>query len=560
MPTNDTQPLRLLIVDDEVPFTELMYRMLKKFPYHLRTANSGPEALAKMREEPADILITDVRMPGMSGIDLMRTARELYPDLQVIAISAHGEMPIAIEIMKLGAADFIQKPVDNTALQLEIESVAHKLRLGRQLRQADEDLRRANQSLQEEIKERKEAETRLTDTNQRLVRALEDLKRAQQKLIEKERIEALGKMARGVAHDFNNALQPIMLAVGMLQVQLEDVPEPLHTELEATLNEIIVATTNASESVRRLVHFYRREGTPDTVRFDLNLVARAALDITRPKWRDEALVQGRTINCELDLGPDCYIDGSSDEIREALVNLVFNAEQAIHEQGTITLRTRRDQEHVILEVADTGSGMSEELRRFCLEPFHGAMVQDAKGLGLATVYGIVMRHKGEVAIDSAPNRGTVVRMTFPAAAIAAATPPPPPAPPPPPRPTPAALHILVVDDAPQVIAMLSQILQRLGHKVTPATNGLEGLQAFQKGAFDLVISDQAMPEMTGDQMIERIKKTAPQIPVIMLTGFGDLIRDANGQYPNVDILLSKPIEVAKLQDAIRQLTGRPASA
>ncbi|MDD2235900.1 MAG: response regulator [Kiritimatiellae bacterium] len=543
--------IRVLLVDDEQDFTELMVHALRALPYCIEAVNSGEAALQHIENNRVDILITDVRMPGMSGFDLMEKVHQINPDTHVIAISAHGKLDTAVEFMKKGAVDFLQKPVDNVDIQLAIESAAAKWRLRQELHMANRHLKRMNESLQHEIRERKHAEDRMLATNQQLEAALIELKQTQQQLIKQERMGALGQMSRGVAHDFNNALQPIMLAAGFMQANPKRLMEM--GILEEYIDEIVQATEAAAATVRRLVRFYATSGQSELLTIDLNELIRSVVDITRPRWKNEAMASGKTIEMVMDLEEGCRVDGYRDELREVFVNLIFNAVEAIEQRGTISITAKPTGGRIVVSVRDDGCGMSEDIKQRCMEPFVTTRMQKGSGLGLSVVYGVVEQHKASIEIESEEGRGTMVTITFPAASGES---------PAPEKPYDSGSsasvdlehsgpshRILVVDDELSMRRMLSRVLKRLGHEVDAEESGKSGWERFQAKKYDLVITDQAMPEMTGDRLADLIKQHGTT-PVIMVTGFGDLLRARDNPPANIDLLLSKPIQIEQLTKAI----------
>jgi CheY-like chemotaxis protein len=244
------------------------------------------------------------------------------------------------------------------------------------------------------------------------------------------------------------------------------------------------------------------------------------------------------------------VAGEESPLREALTNLIFNAVDAMPGGGTLTVRTRRQGETCIFEIADTGTGMTEEVRQRCLEPFFSTKGEHGTGLGLAMVFGIVQRHGGSLDIYSTPGQGTTFSVKLPLmsasgnhVAEAKAT-----------RPT-RALRILVVDDEAPVRDTLAAILAADGHEVELGMDGADGLKRFGTGHFDVVITDKAMPGMNGDQMAAAIKGMAPQTPIILLTGFG-LFYDKK-EFPHIDVLASKPVRIPALREALATATRSP---
>jgi nitrogen fixation negative regulator NifL len=401
----------------------------------------------------------------------------------------------------------------------------------------------------EDITIRKRAEDELRESEQSLERAMGELKAAQQQVIQQERLGALGTMASGIAHDFNNALAAIL---GFSELLCQR-PETL-ADKEKTLRYLQMINTAAQDAgnvVNRLREFYRhREEGEAFTPVDLNQLVQQAISLTQPKWKTQAEAKGIAIHTVTELGTIPAVNGSAADLREALTNLIFNAVDAMPQGGTITLRTRSNNSHVILEVADTGMGMTEEVRRRCLEPFFTTKRDHGTGLGLSMVYGILQRHGGTVDIQTAPRRGTTFILSLPvnveSQGVAEADSAPPAM-----RP----LRVLLVDDQDTVRQILCEYLVGDGHTVTTATNGSEGLEKFQGAEFDVVLLDRAMPGMSGDQVAAAIKQIKPGIPVILLTGFGNMMQASGEKPPGVDLVLAKPVTIAGLQSALADVVA-----
>jgi CheY-like chemotaxis protein len=243
--------------------------------------------------------------------------------------------------------------------------------------------------------------------------------------------------------------------------------------------------------------------------------------------------------------------GVEGEIREALTNLVFNAVDAMPDGGVVTLRTRLDGVHVLIEVRDNGAGMDEATQKRCMEPFFTTKGERGTGLGLATVYGMTERHGARLVIESAPQQGTSVHMYFPVASQApeadetAVVE----------RPA-SSMKILIVDDDPTLLASLGNILGADGHQVTQADSGQGGIDRFREAeaagrGYEVVITDLGMPYVDGRKVAETVKQIAPATPVILLTGWGQrLIPDSEDGPVNVDLVLSKPPKIRELRAAL----------
>ena len=399
-----------------------------------------------------------------------------------------------------------------------------------------------------DVTERHRAEAELQRSHRELEVTLAQLKATQRQVLQQERLRAMGEMASGIAHDFNNTLSPI-LGFAELLVQRPDVP-PATTQRYAQL--INTAALDAASVIRRLRDLYRERGesSPD-IAVDLRRCLEEAAALTQPRWKSEALGRGVSIRVVITDAVDVpVILGDAAGIREMLTNLIFNAVDAMPQGGTIAMRVRQDGDEVLLTISDTGVGMSEEVRRRCLEPFFSTKDQQGTGLGLALVNTTVQRHGGTVTVESEPGQGTTFSIRLPIYREAPATPAADPVE------RSRRLRILWVEDDPLVRVVVTEQLSRQGHTVQSAANGLEGLDTFMSGRFDLVITDRAMPEMGGDQLATTIRQIAPKKPIIMLTGFGDLMDAKGEQPPAVDAVISKPVTMESLASAIKQVTAR----
>jgi len=399
-----------------------------------------------------------------------------------------------------------------------------------------------------DITERKRAEEELQETNLRLEETLYELNTAQQQAIRQERLRALGEMASGVSHDFNNALSPILGYTELLFMNpaiLDDKERTMRY-----LKTMNIAAKDASDVVKRLRGFYRERKEGEIfVPFDLNQLVKQAINLTEPKWKDEALANNINISIKTDLHSIPHVNGNENELRTVLTNLFFNAVDAMPENGTIAIRTYREDEHIVVEVSDTGVGMTDEVKQRCLEPFFSTKEERGTGLGLSMVHGIIRRHGGDIEIKSEPGEGAtfIVRLPIPVEEQVEDAPQET-------EYTVRSLHVLFVEDQPMVRDVISEYLRVDGHTVEAANNGREVLEKFHSGRYDLVITDRAMPDMNGVQLAMLIKDIAPNKPVIMLTGFGDMMK-VTGDIPDaIDYLLTKPVKLSDFREALAKVT------
>jgi PAS domain S-box-containing protein len=386
-----------------------------------------------------------------------------------------------------------------------------------------------------------------------LQQAYDDLRQTQQQFMQQERLRALGQMASGIAHDINNAISPVALYTEALLEREQNLSERARSHLEI----IQRAVDDVAQTVARMGEFYRmREPQVSLVPVDLNKLVRQVVDLTRARWSDMAQQRGVAIDVKLELADDLPpIAAVDSQIRDALVNLVFNAVDAMPQGGPLTLRTKvvgssRGQ-NVVLEVVDSGIGMDEETKRRCLEPFFTTKGTRGTGLGLAMVYGVAQRHGATLDIESEPGKGTLMRLAFniaPAEPVITSGSHKPPVGP---------MRVLIVDDDPLLLKSLRDSLESDGHQVTAANGGQAGINAFVEAhsagtPFPIVITDLGMPHVDGRKVASTVKASVPGTFVLMLTGWGRRLVTEGDVPPGVDQVLSKPPKLTDLRQALAQ--------
>jgi len=279
----------------------------------------------------------------------------------------------------------------------------------------------------------------------------------------------------------------------------------------------------------------------------MQAVVSTAVALTEPKWRAQAQARGARITVRQNVAPDTVALASEADLRELLTNLIINAVDACEDSGTISIQARPEGDVILLEVADSGHGMTDDVRARCLEPFFTTKKDRGTGLGLPMVHRIVRRHGGTISIESAPGQGATIGVRLPRASAETAT-----------GPALAATvrggpwRVLVVDDDERIRIILHGYLVHAGHQVTTVGTAGEALAALTDGVVDLLMLDRAMPSMSGDQLAILARRAAPGTRILMLSGFGGA-PGADGTVPDVDAILTKPVRMDELMTAIEQV-------
>jgi signal transduction histidine kinase/DNA-binding response OmpR family regulator len=367
-----------------------------------------------------------------------------------------------------------------------------------------------------------------------LRRAHQDLARSQERLVQSERLRALGEMAAGVAHDFNNLLTVI---VGRTQLLLR---RETDASRASALEAVLRAAQDGAETVRRILEFTRTRRRLPFVAVDLRQVVSEVVELVRPRWRDEA--QSRGVRYEVLVeGQAPPVAGRPEELREVFSNLLHNALDAMPEGGVCRFALTEEEGGAVVAVADTGCGMTEEVRRRAFEPFFTSKGPQGTGLGLSVAWGIVQRHGGTIDVQSVPGSGTtfVVRLPVPAEL------PAPPAPPPAPESV-RGRRVLVVDDEPEVRTVLGDLLREAGCLVTAVADGAEALVVCERERFDLVLSDVSMPGLSGWEVTARLRRRFPDIRLGVVTGWGDRLDPAQVRAAGIQVVIAKPFHAEDL--------------
>ncbi|HEU4439636.1 MAG TPA: GAF domain-containing protein [Methylomirabilota bacterium] len=378
-----------------------------------------------------------------------------------------------------------------------------------------------------------------------LERALDSVQKGQDQLVQVERLRALGEMAAGVAHDFNNLLAVVMLRTELL---LARKPAP---DMAESLTMIRQAAHDGAQTVRRIQEFTRTRSSRPFTSVDVSSLLHEVVELARPRWRDQAQSCGVNYDVRIEGGPVPPVAGAAEELREALLNLLNNALEAMPAGGRFTFRAASENGRVVIRAEDSGCGMSEETRRRVFEPFFTTKGAQGNGLGLAVVWGIVSRHGGEITVESTLGRGTtfVIGLPIPSALPVAGAAVGEPV-------VPKGKRVLLVEDNVEIRRSLADLLRESGCRVTEASDGLAALAQIQVERVDLVLTDLAMPGASGWEVAKACLDRQPGAPIGLITGFGDQLDPAKLERHGIRFVVAKPFSST---DLLREVAASLAS-
>jgi PAS domain S-box-containing protein len=377
-----------------------------------------------------------------------------------------------------------------------------------------------------------------------IIRDVSERKIIEEQLIQSEKLRAIGQMASGVAHDFNNALAIILGNTELLARQMDTLSTE---EIKKQLNVIETAALDAAETVRRIQEFTRIRADREYSRVNVNKIVEEVKEMSKPRWKDQAQEMGVTIEFITILGKDVpLVKGNPSELREVLTNIIFNSIDAMPKGGTIIFETRCINNEVQIQITDTGAGIPKEIRRRVFDPFFTTKGVVSDGLGLSIAYSIIKRHDGRIEFDSEEGKGTSIVISLPVTEdikeekkeiqkIDV-----------------GSSNILVIDDEEMVRNILGNLLTQSGHVVFKASSGKEGLEIFDKGGIDLVFTDIGMPGMSGWEVAKFVKQKDKDVPVALITGWGIQIDDEKMSESGADLILNKPFKLEQVLDLVRE--------
>ncbi|MCP3667532.1 MAG: response regulator [Gammaproteobacteria bacterium] len=498
---------KILIIDDEISVHRTLEALLVAKGYDLYFSASGLEGLKKAVDILPDIVLLDIMMPGMDGFEVCRRMREddILSEIPIVMITALDDRESKLSGIRNGADEFITKPFDSHELRLRIQTI---LRLDR---------------YRNLLTQRKEKEI------------------LERRLLQDDRLKAIGAVASGITHDFKNILFPIQ---SYTQMALGSLPKD--SVAYKDLQNVLKAVERAKNLSDRILTF-SKEGPSEKIPLELDLVVKEVLQLIRA-----STPQFITLNEAIDENIGKVL-ADPVQIHRLLMNLCLNAIHAMKEkEGVLTVSLTREKAHVKLMVEDTGHGMDEDTMEKIFDPYFSTKpVGEGTGLGLSTAHGIIKSYKGQIYVRSVLGSGTVFEIFLPVLKA---------------LPTVqeekndknkygGSERILLVDDDDSSLKLISDVLIRKGYGVTVKRNGPEAWATFHStpDQFELIVTDKSMPQMSGVQLSQKIRETRANIPIIMISSLTDPGTRKIVKQIGMNKLFGKPVSLSRLGRVVRQV-------
>jgi signal transduction histidine kinase len=542
------EQVNILLVDDQ-PGKLLGYEViLSELGENLIKAGSANEALEQLLKNEVAVVLIDVCMPELDGFELAAMIRE-HPRFQKTAIIFVSAIQVTdLDLLRgyaAGAVDYVPVPVVADLLRAKVRVFAELYRKTRQLETLNAELERR---VAERTAELAHANA---DLEQRVEERTREREAALAQVHEMQKVESLGQLTGGVAHDFNNLLMAVLGNLDLLRKHVPDDPKA-----RRLIDGAIQGAERGATLTKRMLAFARRqELKPETV--DVPSLVDSMVEMLGRSLGPGVRI---TTDFEPDL-PPTRVDPNQLEL--ALLNLALNGRDAMPLGGKLVISAHREHvlagdvpglapgDYVCIAEQDTGHGMDEVTLKRATEPFFTSKgAGRGTGLGLSMVDGLVAQSGGAMRITSRPGLGTTVEMWLPVSQVTEAT-----------RPRPASIpsvedtrscRVLVVDDDPIVLSGTAAMLEDLGHAAIEAASAEQALELLRaEPTFDLIITDHAMPGMTGTELAAQIRLAWPKLPVVIATGYADLPAEVQLGLPR----LSKPYRQQELAELVGRMIG-----
>jgi len=386
-----------------------------------------------------------------------------------------------------------------------------------------------------------------------IVRDLTERKRIEDILLRSEKLKSMGMITSGIAHEFNNILAIVKGFATQIKKKCGN-----DEKLEKRVDTIIKATNDGVEIVRRMREYTNLElDNANFVPTDMRLLIKQSIGFTMPRWQNIANANGIHYKIDTDgFSKELCIMCNQSELREVLVNIINNALDAMPGGGSLSFHTWAEEKTLFVTISDTGMGMGETVQRNVFDPFFTTKIGVGTGLGMSTAYGIVVRHGGEIEVESEEGKGSRFTIRLPLSNEIAK-----------PEATfeqeqelkAEGLRMLIVDDEQEICDLLSEYFLEDGHNVKSVNTGDMAIKLLETESFDLVLSDLVMPEVTGYDIIETIGTLEKKPKVGIITGWEDAYKTEKGETLKADFIVRKPINFSELTRCINNVLSKYSS-
>ena len=511
---HDLRRVSILLIDDDPQAQALIEMALidAHFERKIEVVATAAAGLERIKADHHDIYLVDQRLPDGTGLDVIRAAKHLGADKPFILMTGYGSGALDEAALREGAADYVEKHLVGAHLERSIRYALRNWQASRQLHDREEQLRQS------------------------------------------QKMEAIGRLAGGVAHDFNNLLTAIIGYTDMIAERSD-----LDPATAREVREIRLAADRGAALTRQLLAFSRKQLLNPTV-LNVNESVAGLLHML-PRLIGDHIHTDARLAAGL-----AFVRADASQIEQVIVNLVLNARDAMPTGGYVTIETANVElteahlaaeglalepgRYVMLSITDTGVGMDETTRAHAFEPFFTTKAKEkGTGLGLATVYAIIDQSGGGIAMDTAPDRGTSIRIYLPVTDA--------PAPIERQHASPSATEgtetLLLVEDNDAIREISAQALRRRGYTVFEARNGEEAIDWASKSAVqaDMLVTDVVMPGMSGPNLAARLMQQTPDLRVLYMSGYTDDATEVHGAFWGGVPLLQKPFTPSQLAESVR---------
>lgn len=516
----------ILVIDDELRLCKNIKTLLTHEGYDVVTCSDGREAIKLLESGSFNLVLTDIKMPGVDGYGIMEYIQKYHPDMLIVVMTAYVSTSSAIVALRKGAYDYLVKPFDFNMMKIVIDRAFDKIKLQRELREYVGGLEKKVQERTRELRE-----------------SIEKLKATQHQLVQTEKLSAIGELISGIAHELNN---PLTVVAGLSQMLQQN---SCDRQLKRDLEKINSEAMRCQKLVDNLLSFARKH-KPKRENTNLNKVIENTLELLSYQRKVENIVVLTEFQPDL---PLAMVDVN--QMQQVFLNIINNAYQAMATQGggTLTIKTYNENGSIYVIFKDSGPGIKEEHLNKIFDPFFTTKEPGkGTGLGLSISYGIIKEHDGQISVQSKFGCGATFTLKLPISYAESCSE--------------DQIEgekkskrkkgkILLVDDEANIVSLLTEVLKLEGHFVDYAYDGEQALNLINRNQYDLLVTDIKMPGMNGKILFELVKKIHPKLASNTIFLTGDIFNKETQEFveKNAKICLHKPLKIIEFQEKVQEM-------